>query len=230
MDLVSIATRKVIGKRNVSNERLMNQGEKIEQEAGYTSFAALGMKTTKSNDWILHVGASQHLSAQREWFADYQPIITMKIKMGDDSETEAIGKGAIVLPLVTTEIKSHNVLHVPAIDSNLLSVEKIMDHGHSLLFSPTSRQLHNDNGLCVEEIQKGNVYRLKTEKHALMALANATIEVWHQQSGHRSFDAIAEGWNSKRVTRLEVKRAILMALKGLLEEVCRTCSAGQQHN
>ena len=66
-----------------------------------------------------------------------------------------------------------------------------------------------------------------------MALTNkdstATTEVWHQRIGHRSFDAIAQGQIQKGVTGLEVKPGNLMALKGILEQVYRTYSAGRQH-
>ena len=196
-------------------------GKTKEQEGGHTAFVALGTKTTTSNDWIVDSGASQHLSAQREWFTNHQPITTIKIQIGDGSEIEAIGKGDMVLTIVTTEKKLHNVLHVPAIGSNLLSVAKIVDHGHSLFFSPSGCQIRNDNGLCIEGIREGNVYLLKTENQVLRALSNkdsaAMTEVWHRRIGHRSFDPIAQGRIQKGVTGLEVKHGNLMVVKGILE-------------
>ena len=41
-----------------------------------------------------------------------------------------------MLTIVTFKITLRNVLHIPAIGSNLLLVAKIVDHRHSLLFSP----------------------------------------------------------------------------------------------
>ena len=63
-----------------------------------------------------------------------------------------------MLTRVTTEKKLHNVLHIPAIGSNLLTVAKIVDHGHSLLFSPSGCQIRNDNGLRMEGLREGKVY------------------------------------------------------------------------
>ena len=56
-----------------------------------------------------------------------------------------------------------------------------MDHGHILVFSPSGCQIRNDNGLRIEGIRERNVYLLKPENHALVALSNkdsaATTEV-----------------------------------------------------
>ena len=132
-------------------------GKTEEQEKGPTAFAAIAAKTGPSSDWIIDSGASQHLSAQHNWFINYQLISTIKIQIGDGSEIEAIGKGDIVLTIATREITLHDVLHVPMIGSNLLLVAKIVDHGHILVFSTSGCQIWNDNGLRKEGIREGNV-------------------------------------------------------------------------
>ena len=143
-----------------------------EQEGGQTAFVALTAKSSPSNDWIVDSGASQHISAQRQQFLNYLPISTIKIQIGDGSEIEAIGKGDMVLTIGKNAIKLQDVLHVPRIGSNLLSVAKVVDHGHHLLFSPSGCHISSDQGTRIQRIREGNVYLLRTDSQALVALNN----------------------------------------------------------
>lgn len=138
-----------------------------------------------------------------------------------------------MLTIGQTEITLKDVLHVPAIGSNLLSVAQVVDCGHQLFFSTSGCQIRNDNGLRLSGIREGNVYLLKAESQALIALLNkdaaTSAEVWHRQIGHRDFSATARGRIQQAVTGLEVKRGDPMAIPGIVEEVCKTCAAGHQH-
>ena len=70
----------------------------------------------------------------------------MNIQIGDGSVIEAIGEGDMELNVGTTKITLLNVLHVPEIRGNLLSIAKIVDHGHHVVFSPTGYHISSDRG------------------------------------------------------------------------------------
>ena len=55
-------------------------------EENATVFTATTMKRPASDDWVIDSGASQHISAQRNRFRDYQSISPLKIQIGDGSE------------------------------------------------------------------------------------------------------------------------------------------------
>ena len=63
-----------------------------------------------------------------------------------------IAKGDMVLCANTTDITLRDVLHVPEIGSNLLSIAKIIDHSHKILFSPIGCQIMNAEGIRVQEV------------------------------------------------------------------------------
>src|SRR5205807_8745033 len=167
-------------------------------------------KENTSNDWIIDSGASQHISAQRERFTNYLLISTIKIQIGDGSEIEAIGKGNMILTVGMIEITLHDVLHVPKIGSNLLSIAKVVDHGHHLLFSPSSCQIRSDKGIRMHGIREGNVYLLRTDNRIFVALSNkesaVAAEIWHRRIGHRNFSPAAQGIIQNAVTGLHVER------------------------
>ena len=200
-----------------------------EQEGQHTAFTATMNKRNEINEWIIDSGASQHISAHRNRFINYQTIRSMKIQIGDGSEIEAIGKGDMELTIGSMKITLVSVLHVPAIGSNLLSVAKIVDHGHHVVFSPTGCHISSDQGTRVQGIREGNIYLLRTENRALVALSNrdsaTTAEVWLRRLGHRDFSQKAQEVLHKGVTGLEIRGEEWESV----DRVCTTCAAGRQH-
>ena len=211
-------------------------GNRFKSEGGgQTAFTATIAKRKASEDWIIDSGASQHISARRERFANYSPISPLKIQIGDGSEIEAIGMGDISLQTEASEITLRDVLYVPTIGSNLLSVAKVVDHGHRMLFTTTGCQIQGTKGR-VNGVREGNVYLLREKKIAHVALSNkdvaVTAETWHRRLGHRNFDATAREVIRKAVVGLDIKELILneaMEGKNALQGVCQTCAAGRQH-
>ena len=112
------------------------------------------------------------------------------------------------LTVGTTKITLLDVLHVPEIGGNLLSVAKIVDHGHHVVFSPTGCHISSDQGTRVQGIREGNIYLLRTKNRSLVALSNrdtaASPEIWHHRLGHRDFSTVAQGILHKAEKGLEV--------------------------
>ena len=204
-------------------------GSRFKSEGGgQTALMARPAKRKASEDWIIDSGASQHISAQRERFQDYRAISPLMIQIGDGSEIKGEGIGNIPLETESSHVTLRDVLYVPNIGSNLLSVAKIVDHGHSLSFTPSECQIQNTEGR-VKGVREGNVYVLQAKKVALAALTNTEIavsaETWHRRLGHQNLDRPAMALIQKAVVGLEVSETTLN-----LEDtrVCETCAIGRQ--
>ena len=202
-------------------------------EDNQTAFTATTKKRQASDDWVIDSGASQHISAQKERFTNYQPISPLKIQIGDGSEIEAVGKGNITLETDRASITLTDVLYVPDIGTNLISVAKAVDHGHDLVFSATGCQIRGTR-VAIEGIKEGNIYLLRAKKFALAALSNrdtaVTSEVWHRRLGHRDFGRAAEALIKKAVIGMEVLESRdRMAISEVVDRVCGTCAGGRQN-
>jgi hypothetical protein len=68
--------------------------------------------------WIVDSGASHHMAATNEVYSQLDACKGPHILMGDNSPVEVIDKGRIEL----TNERFENVLHVPKLSGNLLSV------------------------------------------------------------------------------------------------------------
>ena len=73
------------------------------------------------------------MTPHRQAFDTYEAISNRHVFLGDNGMVEAVGKGSI---LVETQVKGqmrritiHDVLHVPKLHANLLSVRKLASKG-----------------------------------------------------------------------------------------------------
>ncbi|RWR98966.1 RxLR effector candidate protein-like protein, partial [Dinothrombium tinctorium] len=84
--------------------------------------------------WCVDSGASRHMSCIKDWFEDYKDITPMTITLADDNTVSAVGVGNIKLLFETPNGYKRgtlkDVLFVPELGSNLLSVGRITSQGY----------------------------------------------------------------------------------------------------
>jgi hypothetical protein len=89
--------------------------------------------------WIMDSGATKHMTPHRATFDMYEVIPTRNVHMGDDTIVEAIGMGSILVEVMvkgrTKRIRIKDVLHVPKLHANLLSMSKILSSGCKVQFN-----------------------------------------------------------------------------------------------
>lgn len=91
-------------------------------------------------DAINHdTGATRHIFVNKDWFHNYEDLIS-PLKMlgfGSDLSATAIGKGTIILKAThnntTRQFSLSNVLHIPTARSNLISGSRLDKKGVSTL-------------------------------------------------------------------------------------------------
>ena len=82
--------------------------------------------TDAGTDWVADTGATRHMTPHRHWFSSYAPF-SVPIRLADNKVIHSTGKGTVCFqPLLNGKpqrlLEFHDVLHVPALRSNLLSV------------------------------------------------------------------------------------------------------------
>jgi hypothetical protein len=90
--------------------------------------------------WILDSGASHHMAATKEVYFSLDAC-KGPILMGDNSPVEVTDKGRIEL----TNRSFENVLHVPKVFINLLSIYQMTnsDIGKGVIFTPDAMDIYN---------------------------------------------------------------------------------------
>ena len=80
---------------------------------------------SSSNSWIIDFGASHHMEMKEEYFSSLIPCSRPPILMGGDTLVAVAGEGRVELHNGSFE----NVLHVPKLSINLLSIYQITQIG-----------------------------------------------------------------------------------------------------
>ena len=181
--------------------------------------------------WIVDSGASQHLCGSKKDFirGTYKEIIPRGIEIADQSKMQAVGQGDVSMG----QLQLSNVLYVPQLGTNLLSVARIIDCGWDVRFT-SARCTIAKKEIAFQGEREGNLYYLRipegyVQAHIGLATNKAqpqTLEIWHRRLGHRTLDESTVEYLSNKVTEFNIKQS--KHHKGE-KELCGTCAVGRQH-
>ncbi|CCO30981.1 hypothetical protein RSOLAG1IB_12702 [Rhizoctonia solani AG-1 IB] len=97
-----------------------------------------------TDSWLLDSGASRHMTPNRQWFATYCPLASpVSVRIGNGKQIPAAGIGRIFVTLRNrqgkdTEAVIKEVLHVPDLQANLISVQELVNGGTNVVFQKGS--------------------------------------------------------------------------------------------
>ena len=115
------------------------------------------MRKGEEKGWILDSGASQHLCSQQEVFVlgSYRLTQARGIEIANGSKIVAVGVGDVSIG----QLQLTNVLHVPRVGGNLISVARLIDSGYEVSFGAEACIITKKD-LRVTAKREGNLYYL----------------------------------------------------------------------
>jgi len=117
-----------------------------------------------SNNNVSYVdfGASNHMTSHGEWFRDAKDLKTLGFVETNDDTTHPITQiGKVPLSMEDGQTKYlKDILHVPTITKNLVSVGQMVEQGLQVIFNP--------NGCFVEDMKNQGKLITKGERNGRM--------------------------------------------------------------
>jgi transposase InsO family protein len=151
---------------------------------------------TDSRDaWYTDSGASSHMCSNRNFFVELNNKHKGQVVLADGQKLSTLGIGTGYLNCEFdsqhNKIKVADVLFVPQLKGNLISVRKLTERQFKVVFENDScKIMRNDEVLAHASLQHG-LYELNSCNHALLsAVDTGCIHVWHSRLGHRDPNAI----------------------------------------
>ena len=156
------------------------------------------------------------------------------MKVGDGRTVEAMGEGTLRLSVYRDDGKLHtlsmvNVLHVPELSCNLMSVRQITDCGFLIQFKNDRCRIKSVCGVTIAGgIKRGNLYVMdgRSERPEVLGEANVVTvsdrDLWHRRLCHIGDTALEELARDKVVTGVKIKDSEPRAF-------CDSCAVGKQH-
>jgi hypothetical protein len=179
-----------------------------EEIEDYVLFSALfGSVTPGEDTWLIDSGASKHMTGQKDIISNLiEKDFHQKVSLGDDYQHPIKGMGESTYKLDSrTQMRMKDVLYVPGLTKNLLSISTIDKKGFRVAFVegevlmwPKRKTIEDGVVIGTEE---GGLYKLKGYSDgALTHSIESPYELWHRRLVHINYKALP--YVSKVVTGL----------------------------
>nr|KYP76948.1 Retrovirus-related Pol polyprotein from transposon TNT 1-94 [Cajanus cajan] len=176
--------------------------------------------------WYLDSGCSNHMAKDQSIFKDIDNSVKVKVRLGNGTMVESQGKGTVVVETKKGTRLIKDVLLVPNLKENLLSIGQMMENGYSLHFERDICKIYDS-----KRVEIGQVKMEKRNRSFPLSFNCGTnlamkVEVddswlWHRRFGHFNIHAL----------KLLHQKGMMRDLPNLKEnnEACEGCLLGKQH-
>ena len=118
-----------------------------DQEEEDQLFVATCFSSRESNvSWLIDSGCTNHMTHDRSLFKELKPTAITKVRIGNGNHIPVKGKGTIVISTDSGTKSISDVLFVPDIDQNLLSVGQLIEKGFEVFFEDKLCLIQDANG------------------------------------------------------------------------------------
>jgi hypothetical protein len=208
------------GSSKLSSRKTIPQGD---EDINISTLSS--MVPTNDNTWLIDSSASRHMNGLRDHLTHFVEKEThLHVVLGDDARYNVRGVGTSTFQLDSDmQLQLIEVLYVPRMKRNLVSISALEDKGYKVTFSEGRvlawhKDSHINSGKEIG-VRENNLYRLTIKP--VEALLHDTInlsELWHRRLDHIHYRALPA--LGKMVTCL---LEIQIQHKG----VCKGCALGK---
>ncbi|KAK9131203.1 hypothetical protein Sjap_011690 [Stephania japonica] len=182
---------------------------------------------THHNMWYLDTGCNNHMCGEKGAFSYLDETFRSSVKFGDDSKISVMGKGKVTIQTKENSIHTiANVLFVPDLKTNLLSVGQLQEKGYEIVIK---------DGVChIRDAKLGFIAQVNMTKNRMFPLYLHTTThscfstksedeawLWHIRYGHLNFGGLKTLHQRNMVIGLPQIAAP--------DKVCEDCIVSKQH-
>lgn len=172
--------------------------KKKTDEKGYAAVFSAVPEQLGSVDWYVDSGASLHMTNVSDGMYDIRAPPIQKIMVANNTSVTVEKMGNIDLELLDEDgninrIQVRDILYVPQLSTNLLSVSQLVKNGCQVIFNKTGCEIYSKLKQLVARARlTNNMYKLNIFKgNAFMSTSESqSLEVWHRRMGHLNFNDV----------------------------------------
>ena len=161
-------------------------------------------------------------------FSSYTSGHPAAVELGNNNTATVAGKGTVTINIFVNEKKTKcvlkNVLHVPDLGYQLLSVPTFDKPGLNTSFFKRKRWVRKDSALLATATMRGNLYKLDVVQNPTeAALVARRAELWHRRLAHIQPATLLQMSKSQSIRGLQVSH------KNTELTSCTGCILGKAH-
>ncbi|KAK3035077.1 hypothetical protein RJ639_032579 [Escallonia herrerae] len=171
---------------------------KLHQQASFTEekeseaslFYACQSATEKNDEmWFLDSGCSNHMAREKSLFLDMDSTVNTKVKLGNGTIVQAQGKGSIGVQTKQGTRFIRDVLLVPDLEHNLLSLGQLLENDYTLQFQDKCCIIYDKKGskdvVTKIKIEKNRSFLINFRYTSGVAMKASIVEdswLWHRST------------------------------------------------
>ena len=161
----------------------MSVEEEKHEEDEYLFMASQDLNSHELNTWIIDSGCTKHMTKYISIFTSIDKSIQPKIKLANGNIVKVKGKGTIFMSTKKGLIIVKDVLYIPDLCQNLLSVLQLLRNGYGVSFMKDYCFIFDEHGDKMKKIEKiekiGNNFYLRFDLVEDRDF-NVKVDVWHE--------------------------------------------------
>jgi hypothetical protein len=201
-----------------------NVSEEGKDDEEHLFMASQASNTSKLNTWLIDSGCTSHMSKFLSIFSSIDRLVQPKIKLGNGDIVQAKGKGTVAVSINKGIRTITNVLYIPELDQNLLSVAQMLRNGYEVSFKEKFCFIIDTHNSEIAKIKMdGNSFYLKLDVvkgHVFSAKIDESI-LWHKRYGHYNLNSLKLLYDTGMVEN--------MSEIHVTAHTCGSCELGKQH-
>lgn len=210
-----------------------NYTEEVQGEANL--FFACHAATVHEDDrvWYVDSGCSNHMTANKYLLVDIDISVTPKVRKAYGKLSQSLGRGTLVVETKKGRKYIKEVMLVPDLAENLLSVGQLIEHGYYVDFGDDCCAIYEkrDRSELVAKVRmEGNrSFPLTLNYSTSVSKVDLSLKVdvlnnswlWHRRMGHLNFQSLKHLQEKDMVHGLpNIQEA---------SEIYEGCAVGKQH-
>jgi transposase InsO family protein len=215
-------------KANNEKREKVNEVKDKNERSGSVCFSVHDRKNQK-DVWYIDSGATSHMSNDESFFKtlEKRKMRDVTVANGESAKVLGIGRGELHCLNGKDEavkVCLENVLYVPDLTENLLSVKRLAKTGHSVGFTGEQCEISKNNIVIAKGKLSPDMYELTVPHRSLAVKQNQHTpncqHSWHRRFGHRHPEDVQKLEIKKMATGLKIQDCGI-------REVCECCIKGK---
>ena len=140
-----------------------------------------------SESWLIDSGCTNHISHDQALFKDLKPTTIRNVRIGNGDHIPVKENGTIAISTNISTNTISDVLFIPDIDQNSLSVDQLIEKGFKVSFENKHCLIHDANGQEVFKVKmryKSFSFDPIEEKQVAYSTEENVTQKWHKRLGH----------------------------------------------
>ena len=109
-----------------------------------------------SESWLINSGCTNHMTHGKDLFRELRSTNTLKVRIGNGQYITVEGNGIVVISSCSGTKLISNVLYVPKIDQNSLSVGQLIEKDYKVIFEHKS--------CLIKDVVSKDIFRVKMRR------------------------------------------------------------------